>query len=196
MDPSIYTRPNKPKTIPVKKRARDFSLDAIDTPMPISVDRVTECHVTPDSVAARMADYLNLNGGMTVLEPQCGTGNLIAAVLAQAPAPVFITGVERHVSLYQGTVQRFPQGVNVINACFLEYAATIEARFDRAILNPPFRNTQKHVLAAHRLLAPGGYMIALVPITYQHPEATEIEVLERGIFPTTNVATKIIELYA
>lgn len=167
---------------------------SMPSPEPLAVDRATECHVTPAPVAARMAEYLNLEPGLTVLEPECGTGNLIAAVLGECEE-VSITAIERHHSLYEAVTKRFDSKAIAFQCeCFLSFAGVTDLRFDRVIMNPPFRQTKKHVSAALKLLKPGGALIALVPITYQHEDAYEIEELERGIFPTANVSTKIIEI--
>ena len=43
--PAIYSRPNKPLTIPVRKRGEVAPLSQIEAPEIIAVDRATECHV-------------------------------------------------------------------------------------------------------------------------------------------------------
>ncbi len=52
--------------------------------------------------------------------------------------------------------------------------------------------------AALSLLGCGGHevatLVALVPITYQHDEAEELEELDRETFPTAAVSTKIIRI--
>ncbi len=52
--------------------------------------------------------------------------------------------------------------------------------------------------AALNLLGSGGHdvatLVALVPITYQHDEAEELEILDRETFPTAAVNTKIIRI--
>ncbi|MGH1472694.1 MAG: class I SAM-dependent methyltransferase [Cellvibrionaceae bacterium] len=195
MDSSVYVRPNKPKRIEVKNRERNFPRPTeIKKPEILSVDRSTECHVTPAETAGRMIDYLNLENGLSVLEPECGTGNLIDA-LTDSGYDLSITAVERFIALYQASRVRFAEnkGIDFINECFLEFAENTNQRFDRIVMNPPFRQTKKHIEAAISLLNNNGLLIALVPVTYQREEIYEIEVLERGIFSTANVLTKIIE---
>lgn len=194
MDVSVYKRPNKPKCLTVKKRSRDFALSGLEKPDLLEVDRRTECHVTPQPIAGRMADYLNLSDGISLLEPQCGTGNLIAAVI-DTGYQVQITAVERFVTLYQSARARFKsEPIEFSNECFLEFAAVQHRCYDRIIMNPPFRETKKHVEAAYSLLKEGGILIALVPVTFQHSNAYEIERLDQGTFLAAKVHTKLIEL--
>ena len=46
--PSIYSRPNKPLTIPVRRRGEVAPLEKLEAPEIVMVDKATECHVTPD----------------------------------------------------------------------------------------------------------------------------------------------------
>lgn len=197
MDRSLYVRPSKPKFIPVTKRARDFAPNG-GQPAPVeilAVDRATECHVTPATTGATMADYLDLFDGCELLEPQCGTGNLIAAVL-DSGYKINVSGVERHYDLFTACERRF-RGVDVklIHSCFLDFAKECDQKFDRILTNPPFRKTKEHIAASLSLLAAGGVMVALVPITFTHPDAEDLEILERGLFASTDVHTKLIGFY-
>ncbi len=194
MDRSLYTRPNKPKFLPVTRRARDFAPTG-GQPAPVeilAVDRATECHVTPEATGSLMVDYLGLFDGCSLLEPECGTGNLIAEVVSSGYV-VSVTGVERHHALFDSCKRRFPgASVDLNHSCFLEYAKECKKTFDRILTNPPFRKSREHIAASLSLLGAGGVMVALVPITFKHPEAEELQTLERGIFASTDVQTKLI----
>lgn len=66
-------------------------------------------------------------------------------------------------------------------------------------MNPPFSGVRKHVAAALSLMGQNGHdspacLVALVPITFQHESAEELEILPEGTFPTANVRTKIIRI--
>lgn len=197
MDRSLYTRPNKPKTVVIPPRVRDFAPDG-GLPQKIellSVDRSTECHVTPAHIAVQMVDYLDLRNGLSLLEPQCGTGNLIAATLEDG-SDLKITAVEKYFKLRECSERRFAgKNIEFIQNCFLEFAESTTKNFDRILTNPPFKKSKQHIAASLSLLAPGGIMIALVPITFNHDDATDLEVLERGIFASTDVNTKLIRFY-
>lgn len=192
MKPSVYKRPAKPLYMPVTRR-RDF--EALRKPEAVeilTVDRATECHVTPPEVAARMVDYLSGDG--STLEPSAGTGNISRALLAGGQDPSDLVQVERHIKL-AGTLGGFG---SVINRCFLEYAAEArgQVEFARVIMNPPFSDVRKHVAAALSLLVPGGCLVALVPVTFRHDDAEELEMLPSDTFPTAKVYTKIIRIFS
>lgn len=166
---------------------------------PLVVDVGTECHVTPQDVSAKMVSYLDLVEGDCVLEPQGGTGNLVEAVL-QADLSVSVVTVERHVELSNFMAERFKESsnVSVINSCFLEYSQERKAErgFNKIIMNPPFKHVKKHISAAFDLLcaeAPS-CLVALVPITFSHPDAVTLETLNNDTFGTAKVNTKIIKI--
>lgn len=197
MDRSLYVRPNKPKFIPVTKRARDFAPSG-GQPVPVeilAVDRATECHVTPAATGSQMVDYLDLFDGCKVLEPQCGTGNLIAAII-ESGYSVRVQGVERHCDLFDACSRRFSQqDIRLHHGCFIEFSKNTWEKYDRILTNPPFRKTKEHIAASLSLLAVGGIMVALVPITFEHPDAVILEILERGLFASTDVHTKLVAFY-
>ncbi|AUQ56953.1 Phospholipid N-methyltransferase (plasmid) [Phaeobacter inhibens] len=195
--PAIYSRPNKPLTIPVRKRGEVAPLAQIEAPEIITVDRATECHVTPDDVAGRMVDYLGPQGDYLTLEPSAGTGQLARALLASGHSPRELTMIERHHQLAAMTRKIGP----TIHGCFLDYADEVKGRaaFPRIIMNPPFREVRKHIAAALSLLGRGGHaepatLVALVPVTFEHPEAEHLEALPPDTFSTARVHTKIIRV--
>ena len=195
--PAIYCRPNKPLTIPVRKRGDAPPLAMVEAPEIIAVDRATECHVTPDDVARRMVDYLGPQGDYLTLEPSAGTGQLARALIASGHSPAELTMIERHYKLAAGLHRIGP----TINRCFLEYADEVKgkAEFPRIIMNPPFREARRHVAAALSLLGRGGHvepatLVALVPVTFEHPEAEHLETLPPDTFSTARVHTKIIRM--
>jgi protein-L-isoaspartate O-methyltransferase len=192
--PSIYSRPVKPLYL-VGKRRNDFDKPAA-VPMvePAMVDRATECHVTPPDVARRMVDYLAPEPHHTTLEPSAGTGNLVAALVQYGVAEKDISKVERHVTLAVLLAEKYSR---VSNQCFLDYAAERAGKvfYDRVIMNPPFSDVRKHVAAALSLLWPSrGVLVALVPITFQHPEDEHLETLPPDTFSTARVNTKLIRI--
>ena len=187
--PSIYSRPAKPLRIPVKRRDDFDALPKVELAAPVMVDRSTECHVTPPDVARRMVDYLDAAPGSLILEPSAGTGNLVQALLDAGHGRIVM--VERHVTLADG-LRRFGP---VINQCFLEYAPLVEEKsFDAVLMNPPFSDVRKHIAAALGLLSRRGALVALVPITFQHPDAEHLETLPPDTFATARVNTKIIRI--
>ena len=203
MDASLYTRPDKPRaTLLKRRRAQAAEPVNITAPEIVEVDTFTECHVTPLDVARRMVDYLGEVGDFLTLEPQAGTGNLIAALYEAGHSRYELVAVERHYGLCKAIGKRFKgdQAITPIQQCFLEYAEEAQGKieFPRIIMNPPFRHVKRHMKAALNLLGPGGHpdavLVALVPITYQHDDAEILEALPRDTFSTAQVATKIIRI--
>ena len=194
MDSSLYTRPNKPRAVAVSRRERVEIPKPGTMPEPIEVHSSTECHVTPEGVAGRMFDYLAPNGMETVLEPSAGTGNLVASMLDSVQA---VHAVEMQQSLAGAIEQRFEDdpALTVWRADFLDWAAEpCRDRYSAIIMNPPFKQVKKHMQAAIDLLDDGGRLIALVPTTYQHPDAYDLEELGPDTFASAKVYTKIIEI--
>ena len=197
MKASVYMRPAKPLSIPVRRRD-DFEPIGKAAPVEIvTVDKSTECHVTPADVAGRMVDYLGRFGDYLTLEPSAGTGQLARALLASGHSKCELTLVERHI----GLASRLHSIGPTINRCFLEWAAEVRGKveYPRIIMNPPFSDVRKHVAAALSLLARGGHnepatLVALVPITFEHSESVELEQLPDSTFVTAKVRTKIIRI--
>jgi hypothetical protein len=186
--PSMYSRPDKPLYAAVPSRdwrARTVAPDSLQTP--IVVHAGSECHVTPPDVALRMADALGDLSSVDVLEPSAGTGNLARATLAAGCNPDRLTMVEMHTGLAAGlrSIGRVECGD------FLDWAQTAP-RFGAVVMNPPFSRVKTHVGAAVQLLAPGGVLVALVPITFQHDAFEDLETLSPDTFASAKVHTKIV----
>jgi phospholipid N-methyltransferase len=163
----------------------------------VAVDKATECHVTPDDVAARMVRYLGPQGDFLTLEPSAGTGQLVRALYAAGHSRYETTMVERHHALAAQLHKLGP----VFNRCFLEYAAEARGKvsFPRVIMNPPFSQVRQHVAAALSLMGNNGHdrppvLVALVPVTFQHPKAEHLETLPPDTFQTAKVHTKLIRI--
>lgn len=200
MDKSLYRRPNKPKTMFVTRRREAPEMAFSEVPEIVTVDKYTECHVTPLDVAERMVCYLGGTGDYLTLEPSGGTGNLLQALYDSGHSRNELVVVERHINLCSEIRKRFKdqQYIDPICECFLEYAENAKGKIEypRIIMNPPFKKVRQHIKAALSLLGNGGHdcavLIALVPITYQHDDMETLEELPRDTFSTAQVATKII----
>lgn len=118
MKSDLYKMPKRPQRLHVRKRDR-FAGPNIEPVEVVTVDKFTECHVTPGDVAARMVDYLGSQGDYLTLEPSAGTGQLSRALLASGYSQSELVQVERHHKL-AGQLHRFG---TVVNACFLEWSA-------------------------------------------------------------------------
>lgn len=195
---SMYSRPDKPMFIPVKRRSHlELGVTLLKTEAIPVVDKSTECHVTPPEVCQRMVDYAEPNKTDIVIEPHFGTGNILDAMLnSDDISSKNIIGVERHIALFGYTTRRLENHeLNLFNDCFLEYAKNAKEKVDIAILNPPFKKLLLHFEAAISLLNSGGRIIALVPTNFDYEGAIELEKLPDTTFLTTKVSTKIIAYY-
>ena len=120
MDSSLFVRPEGAYTTIVRERPRVAVPAPLAVPKLITVDKSTECHVTPLSVGQKMVSYLgNITG--PAFEPEGGTGNLIQCLLEAGCPAGHITSVEKDVTLYQAIRDRFDcfQDMNLVNDCFL-----------------------------------------------------------------------------
>jgi predicted RNA methylase len=98
---------------------------------------------------------INNNNSLTILEPSCGTGNLL-------------DGIENINRIYCNEYNSFladilrNKFIHVDNKPFEEYKSDI--KFDRIIMNPPFekRMDAKHILKAfNEHLKDGGILVAI-----------------------------------
>lgn len=179
----------------VTKRPRIWaSADTFKLDKPIVLSSETNCFVTPDDVCSRVVDYLSIEENKTILEPSTGTGNLVNALLKGGANKELITAVELNSELVN--VARNRLNIPVVQSCFLDYAKSTTDRFDYIVMNPPYsRNRAKHhVNNAVSLLNEGGRLIAIVPVTFKHELAYEVEFLPADTFTGTKIQTKIIEI--
>lgn len=197
MNTNLYQRPaNKSRFTVVSNREVAPKMALPKTIDIIEVDKFTECHVTPISVANRMVSYLGSIDDSNICEPEAGTGNIIQALLEHGYRAKQITAIERHYNLCNTIEKRFTgeNHIDPIQQCFLEFSQQTTKRFDKIIMNPPFKKIIAHMKAAISILASGGTIIALVPVSYNHENAELIEKLPSDTFPTVKVFTKIIEI--
>ncbi len=116
---------------------------------------------TPYSVIERVLSDIRFTPDMRVLEPSCGDGRFIRAILAQEPT-ARVTGIEVHAARAKQAQQA---GYNVMMANFLETVP--DPNFDLVVMNPPFcgKTYQKHVDHARKFLKAGGRLVAVLPAT-------------------------------
>ncbi|MEO0437395.1 MAG: hypothetical protein AAF098_10845 [Pseudomonadota bacterium] len=134
-----------------------------------------------------------------MLEPSAGTGNLITVLLEAGYGENQVIAVERDYTLKTVHEALFT-GLTVLSVCFLGPRTGIDGcgGFHRIVMNPPFRKVKQHMNRALSLLANGtpespAVLVALVPITYQHPGAELLEELPSDTFATCTVNTKVFQ---
>lgn len=208
MNINCFERPNKP--ILCKRPNFDIKIPLvnINAPKLLTVDRSTECFVTPDHVADLMVSYLEYkhatidSGSLNVLEPQAGTGQLVSALLKSGVSGGSINTVEKHYKLADFLRERFDNTfVNINHGDFLTDYPEFEynskraySGYDRIISNPPFKKIISHIDQIYNCLNIGGLAVCLVPISYKKIAHEVIEVLPNDTFANCTVSTKIIKI--
>lgn len=94
---------------------------------------------------------------LKVLEPSCGDGRILSAIVAYGHRGY---GCEYHLGRVEECRRK---GLTVYSGNFLEQPPTPE--FDKVVMNPPFygRHYLKHVQHALKFLKPGGTLVAVLP---------------------------------
>lgn len=165
---------------------------------------------TPEPLAGRLAELAALDQLTTagrVLEPSAGLGRLYRAVRRFAPsAPVVLVdnAPECCGELYRATTG--DPAASLVQADFLDCTAErLGGRFDRVVMNPPFKQGRdiRHILHAAALLAPGGLLVALCADGPRQnaklrPHATTWQTLPPASFASegTRVATALLTIEA
>jgi predicted RNA methylase len=114
---------------------------------------------TPPHVAEQMVDLADIERGMRVLEPSAGTGRILDAL----PDYCYAIAVEINQTL-ANALKSHPAGVAVVTGDFLcLHAETLDGKFDRILMNPPFKNGDdiKHIKHALSMLNDGGVLVAI-----------------------------------
>lgn len=146
---------------------------------------------TPDILAEYLTGHPHstlgcLPEGARILEPSAGIGPLVRAILDRNPN-VSVSAIEsdpdRAAELSTWADQLPPYGPSspppvTVHATTLESYATAHPAdlFDAVIMNPPWSDPHhprlwvSHVLAAWRMLTPGGRLVAVVPDTMAEPD--------------------------
>lgn len=124
-------------------------------------------YATPAAVADRVVASLHLQRGAAILEPSCGDGRLIDAIL-RSDQSARVTGCEYDAERAQ---ECRAKGYHVHRANFLETAPN--PVFDAVIMNPPFagKHWRKHLDHARKFLKPrdpetgrgGGSLVCILP---------------------------------
>ena len=131
---------------------------------------------TPEHIAARVVELAEIAPGMAVLEPSAGNGDIAALV----------PGIECiEISQLRCDVLR-SRGLNVTQGDFLQ----VNGQWDRIVMNPPFSEGrwQAHAQHAYDCLAPGGRMVAVLPVSAKGKAiAPNCEFHEIYDFPGTSI---------
>ena len=117
---------------------------------------------TPPDVAALMLDPLDIRG-LVVLEPELGSGNLVAECLARGAARVIGCEIEPKLrSLLSGLPATRSGELQLIGEDFLQLQAADVAMVGAIVMNPPFSAGAAHLLHAWQIAPPGCRIVSLL----------------------------------
>lgn len=118
---------------------------------------------TPPDLATEMAQQINLNVVHTVLEPSAGKGDILDALIQRDK----VKNYDR-CTLDVDCVEINPdlrlilkgKGYRVVHDDFLTFDTF--KRYDAILMNPPFRDGERHLMKALDLLKDGGQIVCLL----------------------------------
>jgi 16S rRNA G966 N2-methylase RsmD len=197
MNASIYARPEKPTFKKVMQNDNYIETKKTEYSL-ITVDKDTECHVTPPAVVKDMISFTTITN-KRILEPSAGTGNILKE-LQKIGGYRSIDAIEKHCTLYNNLVQNF-KGVGIVRSCFLEYEKETQVAkkehknlnlYDLVLMNPPFKTYKKHLESAQKMLNKGGEIVAVVPASCNMPGFKTLQNLDSDTFYNCSVQSKIV----
>lgn len=161
-----------------------------------------QLYPTPAPVVTRMLEAAELKPGLRILEPSAGTGAIMQALADSGVDMHNVEAVELNHDLVAELQTRFPC---VSQGDFLEYGTHAVSRFDRILMNPPFKNGAdiRHIKHALTLLNPGGILVAMCAAGPRQQAALKPLAeasggiwipLPEGTFEGTNVHTALIKI--
>jgi len=117
---------------------------------------------TPTDVVKTMLSNTYLEGAV-VLEPSAGTGNMVREILARGARVVHAIEVNPGRAREIDAIGDHRLSVQETNFLTMKSAP----RYSHVIMNPPFYGTHwmEHVVHAFEFLAPGGMLIAVLPVS-------------------------------
>lgn len=119
--------------------------------------------MTPPWLARRLARWVLR--GQRVIEPSCGTGNLLEALILEGHDYRMLLGVERDERLAEHARSRFGGDVNVVRGDFLSLDFG-RRRFDVAVMNPPFEGNA-HMRFVLRALELAPVVVGVFPVSFR-----------------------------
>jgi hypothetical protein len=103
--------------------------------------------------------------GMTVLEPEAGSGHIADGVSAAVPG-VILEVIEPVFKLRQLLELK---GYKLVGSDLLELSRSELGQYDRIVMNPPFERQQDldHIRHAYSLLAPRGILVSVLSPSFE-----------------------------
>lgn len=137
--------------------------------------QLKQAFYTPDPVAVRLVARLNLQPGHRILEPSCGDGSLIRAVLKAQPRVSKIVGIDTDAKALD-KVEKDPR-IHLKCCDFLTVAP--KADYDCIPMNPPFTrgSDAEHVVHAVKFLRSGGRLAAITSCGWETGKSKKAQAL-------------------
>lgn len=143
--------------------AAAFDFDLFGTPAP---DAAQSQWMTPPWLARKVVHWVQQ--GVRVLEPSCGSGNLLDALFRARHRPENVLAIERDHRWADYTYQRFGEHVDILIGDFLEDERTRSAcasfRPDVVLMNPPFE-ANAHMRFVLRALEIAPVVVGVFPMS-------------------------------
>lgn len=122
---------------------------------------------TPEDLAQRLVVAAEVAAGHLVLEPSCGNGRIVDAILAAGGK---VTVCERVTAMRDRMIERLATESALLEVMMDDDFMDVEPHeeFDRVVMNPPFRKVGKgdhldHVIHAFKMLKSGGILVSVLP---------------------------------
>jgi len=125
---------------------------------------------TPERIAQKMVEALQLQDGMNVLEPSAGKGDLVLAAKRNAAVTVKYCEIDPHLALLADAVAD-----EFLKSNCLELTREDLYGIDAVIMNPPFRHARKHILHLWHILPAGATMVALRGFSERNQSETRVQ---------------------
>lgn len=138
-----------------------------------AVSKNLQFYRTPEKTVKRVLQDVYLREGMKILEPSAGDGAFVKEILKAPGVTVDAIEIDFDRAAILSCLPRDPGRMNVQVANFLNVAPRPE--YNAVIMNPPFYGTHwmQHVMHAWDFLAPGGQLVAILPVTADVGETTK-----------------------
>ena len=113
---------------------------------------------TPPQLVERMIDEAEIESSHQILEPSAGTGRILDGINCGD-----VVAIEYDSQLASALVKSYPE-INIYCSDFTCCSPNYLGKFDRVIMNPPFKGGQdvEHVLHAYEFLKDGGRLVAIM----------------------------------
>lgn len=134
-------------------------INALRGAEPVQVVSAPQLFPTPSRIADLMVSYADIEEKSRILEPSAGTGNILNAIMDKNKGiPI---AIEISPALCEILKNKFPL-TDVHCRDFLAHDCG-KWKYDRIIMNPPFKNGEdiKHILHALTMLKDGGILVAI-----------------------------------